>query len=164
MCRRGSNIPPTTSTRLSGEPPTSFPFSRLPAYRDDVTKLIRTLGIRRVDLGVTAVVAAAVELNVIVATGPRQVRLDALALVLGVVVALPLLLRRRWPFGVLIACSVLLLIFYSVHGNGLVGMAERAAQVGGEVTARLPLIHTDMARLPPVTSKSSKVMIARTHR
>jgi signal transduction histidine kinase len=80
-----------------------------------VAKLLNTLGIRRIDVAVTALVAAAVEFNVIFATGPRQVRLDALALILGVVVTLPVLLRSRWPFGVLIACSVLLMIFYSVH-------------------------------------------------
>src|SRR6185437_13739012 len=33
----------------------------------------------------------------------------------GAVVALPVLVRHRWPRGVLIACAVLLLLFYSTH-------------------------------------------------
>jgi len=78
-----------------------------------VAKLHRGLGIRPIDVGITAGVAAAVELNVIVSTGPSQAPLDGRAYALGIVVAVPILLRRRWPFQVLIACSVLLLIFYS---------------------------------------------------
>ncbi len=80
-----------------------------------MVKLRSWLGIRPIDVAITVAVAAAVELNVAVATGPNQVPLDALSLSFGVLVAVPILLRRRWPFGVLIACSVLLLVFYSVQ-------------------------------------------------
>ena len=80
-----------------------------------MTKLRSWLGIRPVDIGITVAVIAAVELNVAVATGPNQMPLDALSYVFGALIAVPILLRRRWPFGVLIACSVLLLVFYSVH-------------------------------------------------
>lgn len=85
------------------------------AYVDVVVKVRSWLGIRPVDVAITAAVAAAVELNVAVATGPSQVPVDALSYLFGALVALPILVRRRWPFGVLIACSVLLLVFYSVH-------------------------------------------------
>lgn len=77
----------------------------LPAYLDDVAKLHRGLGIRPIDVGITAGVIAAVELNVAVATGRGQVPLDALSYLLGAAVAIPILARRRWPFQVLIACS-----------------------------------------------------------
>jgi signal transduction histidine kinase len=72
------------------------------------------LGIRPVDVLATAVVIAAVQLNSVTATGPDQHSLDALTYTFGTVVALPVLLRRRWPRGVLIACSVLLFAFYSL--------------------------------------------------
>lgn len=72
-------------------------------------------GIRPIDVGITIAVAALVDLNVAIATGPRQVPLSALTYVLGAVLALPILWRRRWPLGVLLACSALLLAFYSLH-------------------------------------------------
>ena len=71
------------------------------------------LGIRPVDVLATAVVIAAVELNVATASGPSQQPLNALAWGWGAAVGLPVLVRRRWPRGVLIACAVLLLVFYS---------------------------------------------------
>jgi len=70
-----------------------------------VAKLHRGLGIRPIDVGITAGVIAAVELNVAVATGRGQAPLDALSYLLGAAVAIPILARRRWPFQVLIACS-----------------------------------------------------------
>ena len=42
---------------------------------------------------------------------PRQ--LTPLAYVIGAIMALPILLRRKWPLQVLIACTVLLFIYYS---------------------------------------------------
>jgi signal transduction histidine kinase len=80
-----------------------------------VVKLRTWLGIRPIDVAITAAVIAAVELNVAVTTGPAQVRLDALSYIFGAVISAPILFRRRWPFGVLVACSVLLLVFYTVH-------------------------------------------------
>ena len=71
------------------------------------------LGIRPVDVLATAAVIAAVELNVATASGPSQQPLNALAWGWGAAVGLPVLVRRRWPRGVLIACAVLLLVFYS---------------------------------------------------
>jgi signal transduction histidine kinase len=72
-----------------------------------------SLGIRPVDVLATAVVIAAVELNNATSHGPSQQPLDALAWFWGAAVAVPVLLRRRWPRGVLVACALLLLIFYS---------------------------------------------------
>ncbi len=73
------------------------------------------LGIRLVDVGITALVAAAVELNVAVGGGPGAVPLNAVTYLLGGVLVVPVLFRGRWPFGVLIACSVLLFIYYCVN-------------------------------------------------
>lgn len=80
-----------------------------------MVQLLDRLGIRSIDLGITAVVIAAVELTVATSTGPQQAPLDAVTYTFGALTALPILARRRWPLGVLIACSVALLIFYTVH-------------------------------------------------
>jgi signal transduction histidine kinase len=72
------------------------------------------LGIRPVDVLATAAVIAAVELNNATASGPGQHHLNAAAYAWGAVVGIPVLLRHRWPRGVLVACSVLLLLFYSL--------------------------------------------------
>ncbi len=71
------------------------------------------LGIRPVDVLATAAVIGAVELNVATASGPAQQPLNALAWSWGAAVGLPVLVRHRWPRAALIACAVLLLLFYS---------------------------------------------------
>jgi signal transduction histidine kinase len=73
------------------------------------------LGIRPVDVLATAAVIGAVELNVATASGPAQQPLNALAWSWGAAVGLPVLVRHRWPRGALIACAVLLLLFYTTN-------------------------------------------------
>lgn len=80
---------------------------------------IRALGIRLVDVGLTVVVIAAVELFVTTATGSGQVPLSVKAHLFGAAIALPVLLRRRWPLQVLIACSVLLMVYYSTDRRNI---------------------------------------------
>ena len=75
-------------------------------------RLAGALGIRWVDVIATAVVMVAFVLNVVVGGGYGAKPLNAEAYVFGAVLVLPILLRRKWPLGVLIACSVLLLAFY----------------------------------------------------
>ncbi|MGE5292832.1 MAG: sensor histidine kinase [Micromonosporaceae bacterium] len=81
--------------------------------RDPVVRASAALGIKPIDVGITAVVIAVVELNVVVGTGPGASPLDALAYIFGAIMPLPILLRRRWPRQVLIACSALLFAYYS---------------------------------------------------
>jgi signal transduction histidine kinase len=71
------------------------------------------LGIRPVDVAAAVLVGIAVELNNAVASGPGQRPLNALAYAFGAVVAVPILVRHRWPRAALIGCSLLLLLFYS---------------------------------------------------
>ncbi|HKA95518.1 MAG TPA: sensor histidine kinase [Streptosporangiaceae bacterium] len=71
------------------------------------------LGIRLVDVGLAVVVLIAVELNVATGNGPGAAPLNALAYVLGGILVLPVLVRHRWPRFELIACSVLLLVYYT---------------------------------------------------
>ena len=61
----------------------------------------------------TVVVLVAVELSVITGNGPGAAKLDAKAYLLGAVLVLPVLLRNRYPRFELLACSVLLLLYYT---------------------------------------------------
>jgi len=70
-------------------------------------------GIRLGDVGMTVVVLVAVELSVITGNGPGAAKLDAKAYLLGAVLVLPVLLRNRYPRFELLACSVLLLLYYT---------------------------------------------------
>ena len=71
------------------------------------------LGIRLIDVGLAVAVLIAVEISVATGSGPGAAPLDALAYVLGGILVLPVLLRHRWPRFELIACSVLLLLYYT---------------------------------------------------
>jgi len=65
-----------------------------------------------VDVGATVIVAVVVELNVATGGGAGSHPLNALAYVLGAILAVPVLFRQKWPLQVLIACSALLFIYY----------------------------------------------------
>jgi signal transduction histidine kinase len=71
------------------------------------------LGIRWIDVAATLVVIGLIEIDVVTGYGPGASRLDWQAYLLGAVLALPIVLRRKWPPGVLIACSVLLFLYYT---------------------------------------------------
>jgi signal transduction histidine kinase len=83
-------------------------------YRDVFSRAHGPLGIRLGDVGVALLVLLAMELSVATGSGPGAAPLNALAYVLGAVLVLPVLLRNRFPRFELIACSVLLLIYYWV--------------------------------------------------
>ena len=65
-------------------------------------------------MGIVALVIAATEINVVVGSGPGAVPLDLRAYLLGALLAVPILFRHRWPFRVMIACAVLIFIYYMV--------------------------------------------------
>jgi signal transduction histidine kinase len=69
-------------------------------------------GIRPGDLAMVAVVIAVIELNVAVGGGYGAAPLNAEAYAIGAVIALPLLLRRRWPLQVLWASFLLMVLYY----------------------------------------------------
>ena len=69
-------------------------------------QLLQALGIRWIDVGAAALVTVLVELNVVVGGGPGAAPLNAVAYVFGGVLALPIIVRRRWPLGSLIGCAV----------------------------------------------------------
>jgi signal transduction histidine kinase len=71
------------------------------------------LGIRLGDVGMTVVVLIAVELSVASGSGPGAAPLNATAYLFGAVLVLPVLLRNRYPRFPLLACSVLLLLYYT---------------------------------------------------
>jgi signal transduction histidine kinase len=83
-------------------------------FRDVFSRAHGPLRIRLGDVGMTLLVLLAMELNVATGSGPGAAPLNTLAYVLGAVLVLPVLLRNRFPRFELIACSVLLLIYYWV--------------------------------------------------
>ena len=116
-----------------------LPAGRRVAYRDGVSRLdglgrglaawattpvragtaLGRPGIRPVDVAAVLVVITAVELDSAVAAGPGQRPLNALAYAFGAVVAIPILVRHRWPREALIGCSLLLLIFYATDRRNI---------------------------------------------
>ena len=83
------------------------------SYRRALGRPRGRLGIRLGDVGMAAVVLVAVELSVVTGGGPGAAKLDAAAYLLGGVLVLPVLLRNRYPRFELLACSVLLLLYYT---------------------------------------------------
>ncbi len=71
------------------------------------------LGIRLGDVGMTAVVLVAVELSVVTGGGKGAAPLNAEAYLFGAILVLPVLVRNRYPRFPLLACSVLLLAYYT---------------------------------------------------
>ncbi len=84
------------------------------SFRSVLSRAHGPLGIRVADVGMTLVVLLAVELDVATGSGPGAAPLNAVAYLLGAVLVLPVLLRNRFPRFELIACSVLLLLYYSL--------------------------------------------------
>ena len=82
-------------------------------------QLVQALGIRWIDAGAAALVAVLVELNVVVGGGPGAVPLNAVAYLLGAVLAVPILFRHRWPLGSLLGCSALVLVYYIVDRRNI---------------------------------------------
>ena len=69
-------------------------------------------GVRLFDVGIVALVIAAIEINVAVGNGPGAVPLDLRAYLFGALLAAPILFRHRWPFQVMIASAVLIFVYY----------------------------------------------------
>jgi signal transduction histidine kinase len=82
-------------------------------------QLLQALGIRWIDVGAAALVTVLVELNVVVGGGPGAAPLNAVAYVFGAALALPIIVRRRWPLGSLIGCSVLLFLYYTLDRRNI---------------------------------------------
>ena len=76
---------------------------------------LRTLSPRAIDIGLAMAVASAMALTISVAEEPDASRSpDALAYLLGLGVGVLLLLRRRWPLGVLAGSVGLLSVYYGL--------------------------------------------------
>lgn len=71
-----------------------------------------------VDVGVTAAVLVVAEIAIVTGREPGSAARDWLAYLLGVAMALPLLLRRRFPLATLYAVSAVLLLFYALGYPG----------------------------------------------
>jgi signal transduction histidine kinase len=76
-------------------------------------------GIRLLDVGIVVLVIAAVEINVIVGSGPGAVPLGLGAYLAGALVAVPILFRHRWPFPVLIAVAIAVVLYYLLERRNI---------------------------------------------
>ncbi len=72
-----------------------------------------------VDMGLAALVAAGNVVASSVASEPTSRAPDALAYLLGILIGAVLVVRRRWPLAVLLASTVLLLLYYSLNYPGI---------------------------------------------
>ena len=88
--------------------PADRPQRRLPAW----AVAEGPFGVRLFDVGIVALVIAAIEINVITGSGPGAVPLDLRAYLLGALLAVPILFRHRWPFQVMLACAALIFFYY----------------------------------------------------
>jgi hypothetical protein len=93
---------------VSSVTPTDGPRRRVPGW----AVAEGPFGIRLFDLGIVALVIAAIELDVITGSGPGAVRLDLRAYLFGALLAAPILFRHRWPFQVMLACAALIFFYY----------------------------------------------------
>jgi signal transduction histidine kinase len=71
-----------------------------------------------IDVGVAGAVLAAAEIAIVTGREADSVSRDWLAYLLGVAMAAPLLLRRRWPVATLYIVSAALLLFYALGYPG----------------------------------------------
>jgi len=93
---------------VSSVTPTDGPRRRVPGW----AVAEGPFGIRLFDVGIVALVIAAIELDVITGSGPGAVRLDLQAYLFGALLAVPILFRHRWPFQVMLACAALIFFYY----------------------------------------------------
>ena len=96
-----------------------FPETSLVAYGDGVGRLRGMLGIRLVDAGAFAAVLIAVEIGVATGGGPGARPLNLAAYLAGAVLVIPVLFRHKWPVRALIACALLLLLYYIVDRRNI---------------------------------------------
>jgi signal transduction histidine kinase len=78
--------------------------------RVDLPRL-RALGF---DVCLAVVVVVVVDVAITVAAGPGSRPVDALAYILGALMGVPVLGRRRWPLGALLATGAVLLAYYEI--------------------------------------------------
>jgi signal transduction histidine kinase len=93
---------------VSSDTPAAGPQRRVPGW----AVAEGPFGIRLFDVGIVALVIAAIELDVITGSGPGAVALNLQAYLLGALLAVPILFRHRWPFQVMLACAALIFFYY----------------------------------------------------
>jgi signal transduction histidine kinase len=82
--------------------------------RDGVRVRLERVPPVALDAALAAVVAVAISFAIGAEQEPGSKSPDALAYLLGVAIAAPLLLRRRWPLGVLLASTVVALMYHAL--------------------------------------------------
>jgi len=83
-----------------------------------VARLSPAARARLIDAGITVAVAVVIQIAIEVATEPNSQPAGVVGRLLGVGMALPLLVRRRWPAGASWAGALVLLGYYSLNFPG----------------------------------------------
>jgi signal transduction histidine kinase len=81
---------------------------------DGVRVWLRRIPPLALDAALAAAVAVAISFAIGAEQEPDSKHPDALAYLLGVAIAAPLLVRRRWPFGVLLASTGVAMIYHAL--------------------------------------------------
>ena len=97
-----------------------------------------------VDVGLSMVVTAATIIAISVATEPSSRPPDVIAYLLGIALGVVLVARRRWPLGVLIVSTAILLLYYSLTYPGIppalpLAVALYTAVAAGHLRWGLPI-------------------------
>jgi hypothetical protein len=100
---------------LNGVSVSRTPGWRLPAW----TQVEGPVGICALDVAIVALVIAIIEISVAVGGGYGAAPLNAQAYLLGAVIALPLLFRRRWPLRVLQICFLAVMLYYTIDRRNI---------------------------------------------
>jgi len=95
--------------------PRRWPARRWPAW----AVAEGPFGVRLLDVGIVVLVIAAVEINVIVGNGPGSVPLGPGVYLVAALMGVPILFRHRWPFWVLIAVAIVVVVFYLVDRRNI---------------------------------------------
>jgi len=114
------------------------PGRRLPAW----ALAEGPLGVRWLDVGVLILVIGLIELNVVTGGGTGAAPLNAQAYLLGAVIALPVLLRNRWPLRMLRLSLAVMILYYSLDRRNispapLMGILVYDTAVAGYLTSAI---------------------------
>jgi signal transduction histidine kinase len=94
--------------------------SALPRYREAVllsriNDRLHRIPAAAIDAGIAAAVALGITIAIAVQHESATKHADAFAYLLGIAIAVPLLVRRRWPLAVFLASTLLVIAYHALH-------------------------------------------------
>jgi signal transduction histidine kinase len=80
-----------------------------------INERLHRIPVAAIDAGIAAAVALGITIAIAAQQESEAKDADALAYVLGTAIAVPLLVRRRWPLAVFLASTLLLIAYHALH-------------------------------------------------